>query len=60
VGADQEMFGMERLERWLARNADGSASEILAGIFQAVDDFTPGTRRADDISALVVKADGPG
>jgi sigma-B regulation protein RsbU (phosphoserine phosphatase) len=56
VSPEQEMFGEERLARWLERNADGSAAAILAGIFQAVADFTQGGRRADDISALVVKA----
>lgn len=56
VSPEQEMFGEERLARWLERNADGSAGAILAGIFQAVADFTQGGRRADDISALVVKA----
>jgi serine phosphatase RsbU (regulator of sigma subunit) len=51
-----EMLGEGRLAALLADIADGTAEEILAGVFKAVEEYSSRSMRGDDITAVVVKA----
>lgn len=50
-----EMFGYERLLLLVDQLAVVKASELIQGIFSAVDDFTGGQPQSDDQTLLVLK-----
>jgi serine phosphatase RsbU (regulator of sigma subunit) len=59
-GSD-EMFGDERLAAVFAQIAPNrSASRIVDGIVQALDDFRRGQVGADDVTAVVIRCVAPG
>ncbi len=50
-----EMFGKERFNTIIRRNASKTASEILGAIFQEHARFTSGVKTEDDLTLVVVK-----
>jgi sigma-B regulation protein RsbU (phosphoserine phosphatase) len=56
ANAAGEMFGEGRLRDVLAAAAGAGAGQVLERVFAAVERFTGEPRRADDISALVIRA----
>ena len=52
---DGEMFGYERLHATIQRLASGSAAEIGAGLFAAVEAYGGGRPQDDDQTVIVVK-----
>lgn len=55
LSAQDEMFGEDRLAEVLRRVADGSAREILAEIFDAVEAWADKSLKGDDVTAVVIK-----
>lgn len=54
-GGEVEMFGEDRLEELLRREACKSAQEVLEEVFSAVHEFSRLDSQEDDVSVLVVK-----
>ncbi len=52
-----EPFGKERFRRVIRENADKTAEEIVAGVFEELDRYTHGTPPQDDVTLVVVKVD---
>jgi MFS family permease len=50
-----EEFGEERLCKIIERYAQGSASEILDGVFREIKEFTGKAKQHDDMTIVVVK-----
>src|SRR5437660_1394192 len=50
-----EQFGRSRVEHVIAKNAGGSAQEIVDAIFKAAEDFAAGAEVFDDQTAVVLK-----
>jgi phosphoserine phosphatase RsbU/P len=50
-----EQFGRSRIEHVIAKNAGGSAQEIVDAIFKAAEDFAAGAEVFDDQTAVVLK-----
>ncbi|MGD8613733.1 MAG: SpoIIE family protein phosphatase [Desulfobacterales bacterium] len=50
-----EMFGKQRFRDVIRRHAHLEANEILAAVYQALDEFMLGLKRADDITLVVIK-----
>jgi len=50
-----ELFGFERLERSLERNAGGSVSELRDGVLADLAAFTAGAPREDDLTVLALR-----
>ncbi len=50
-----EMYGKERFEILLQRNAHFSASTILAAVFDELEQFRQGMKADDDITLVVIK-----
>jgi sigma-B regulation protein RsbU (phosphoserine phosphatase) len=53
--ADGEMFGRERLERWLVDHANRTAEEALGTLVAALDAFTGKRTHDDDVTAVYVR-----
>ena len=51
-----EMFGKRRWREVVRQRRDGTAADILAAVFQAVDAFTRGGQPRDDMTLIVLKA----
>ncbi len=47
-------FGIERLAAAIADHLDGSAEDLVAGIFQRVEDFAAGAPQSDDVTCLTL------
>lgn len=58
VGADQEMFGIDRLCAALTAAGGGSAAEVLAGLLASLHAFCGAP--TDDVAALVLRYTGDG
>jgi sigma-B regulation protein RsbU (phosphoserine phosphatase) len=52
---EEEEFGSERLQEACALHRAGSATDLLAAIFTAVDEFAGGQPQYDDMTAAVLK-----
>ena len=52
---DGEMFGKDRWREVVRRHRDGTASEILEAVFQALEVFTAAARPHDDVTFIVIK-----
>ncbi|HEU4416828.1 MAG TPA: GAF domain-containing protein [Candidatus Angelobacter sp.] len=50
-----EQFGRSRVEHLIAKNAAGSAREIVDAIFRATEEFAAGAEVFDDQTAVVLK-----
>ncbi len=50
-----EQFGRSRIEHVIAKNAGGSAQEIVDALFKAAQDFSAGAEVFDDQTAVVLK-----
>jgi PAS domain S-box-containing protein len=59
TNSDEQAFGVERLTSVLQALAAASPEAIIAGLNQAVREFTTGVPQPDDLTALVVKRDSP-
>ncbi|MGZ4856487.1 MAG: PP2C family protein-serine/threonine phosphatase, partial [Candidatus Angelobacter sp.] len=53
--AKDEQFGRSRVEHVIAKNAGGTAREIVDAIFKATEDFAAGADVFDDQTAVVLK-----
>jgi serine phosphatase RsbU (regulator of sigma subunit) len=51
----EETFGFERLERTLAGLAGHGATVVRDKVLRALEDFTAGAEREDDLTVLVLK-----
>ena len=54
----EETFGTGRILQVLNADPDGSPRELLANVHRAVDDFTDGARRFDDLTMLCLEFRG--
>jgi serine phosphatase RsbU (regulator of sigma subunit)/pSer/pThr/pTyr-binding forkhead associated (FHA) protein len=54
-GPERELFGQARLERVLSELRGATASQLVAGVQKAVEEFRRGTPVSDDLSVLVVR-----
>jgi sigma-B regulation protein RsbU (phosphoserine phosphatase) len=52
-----DMFGKQRFREVVRRHARGTATQILNAVFDALEQFTLGQKRADDITLVVVKVE---
>ncbi|HVN21381.1 MAG TPA: PP2C family protein-serine/threonine phosphatase [Dongiaceae bacterium] len=50
-----EQFGIERVQEVIRRFRNSSSREIVAGMYQAVLNFSNGTRQQDDLTAVVIR-----
>ncbi len=50
------MFGKRRWREVARQDRDGTAADILAAVFHAVESFTSGDPPHDDMTLIVVKA----
>ncbi len=57
--ADDEQFGIQRLQEALRANAGKSAADILSSIDETVCKFCHGTPQSDDMTAIVIKRIAP-
>jgi phosphoserine phosphatase RsbU/P len=55
-----EMFGKERLKNVIRENAPASAGDILNAVYTELNSFTRGQKTADDITLVIIKAEGIG
>ena len=55
--ANGEMFGKDRLNKVIRKNASATAGEIQTAVFDAVRRFRKDTRLEDDMTLVVVKID---
>jgi sigma-B regulation protein RsbU (phosphoserine phosphatase) len=55
---DGEMFGKARLRDIIRKNADRTASDILAAVYDELNHFTLGRKSDDDITLVIIKVDG--
>jgi sigma-B regulation protein RsbU (phosphoserine phosphatase) len=51
----QEEFGEERLRKTVDKYSQGTASEIMEGVFAEMKEFTGKTKQHDDMTIVVVK-----
>ena len=58
TGADQQMFGTERMIAALNTDTDASPKELLGIVRKAVDDFTRGAEQFDDLTMLCLEFKG--
>jgi phosphoserine phosphatase RsbU/P len=57
-GDSGEEYGVRRLREYVESQPEGSADELLEGIFADVAEFTHGARQRDDRTVVVVKVTG--
>ena len=50
-----EQFGIERMEDVIRRFRDSKPNEVIAKLYQAVVNFSNGTKQQDDLTAVVIK-----
>jgi sigma-B regulation protein RsbU (phosphoserine phosphatase) len=55
TNADQESYGVDRLQKVIADYRDGSAKQILAGIKNSVQEFIGTTSPYDDITLMIAR-----
>ena len=55
ANAQEEQFGIERMEDVIRAVKDKSPREIIAALYKAVIEFSGGTPQDDDLTALIVK-----
>ncbi|HET8887661.1 MAG TPA: PP2C family protein-serine/threonine phosphatase, partial [Candidatus Angelobacter sp.] len=53
--ARDEQFGRSRVEHVIAKNAGGTAQEIVDAIFNAINEFAAGAEVFDDQTVVVLK-----
>ena len=53
-----EMFGKQRFQEIIRRNAAAAVEEILEAVFQEHAEYTRGTRAEDDITLVIIKLTG--
>ena len=55
ANAQDEQFGVGRMEEVIRANCDRTAKEIISTLYEAVLKFAAGTQQLDDLTAVVVK-----
>jgi sigma-B regulation protein RsbU (phosphoserine phosphatase) len=55
-----EMFGKARLKNVIRENAAAGAGDILNAVYTELHSFTSGQKSEDDITLVIIKADGVG
>lgn len=55
ANAQGELFGLPRLEEAIRSSKDKAPSEIISDLYQAVVEFSNGTKQNDDLTAVVIK-----
>ena len=58
-GPDEDLFGIERALRLVKAHRDRPAREVLNALFGAVRGFCGSAAQPDDMTAIVIKAEGP-
>ena len=53
--AEGEQFGLSRLEEVIRASSDFSSDEIIRSIYTSAKEFSGGTERDDDLTAVVLK-----
>ncbi len=59
VNAQDEQFGVERMEEVIRVNCHRPAKELISTLYEAVLKFAAGTQQLDDLTAVVVKRKTP-
>lgn len=59
IDAQEEFFGVKRLEAYLQSHATAGAKELVVELQTAVNDFAAGMPQADDITVLALRFNGP-
>ena len=59
MSASGEEYGEERLMACVDANRQRSTREVLDAIFASVREFSVGAVQSDDVTALVLRYDGP-
>jgi len=60
VNKENEMFGKRRLKDIIRKNARAGAGDILNAVYTDLNSFTRGRKTEDDITLVIIKADGIG
>ena len=55
LNADGAQFGVDRVTQIIVRHHDGTPSEIIAALREAVGAFTGDTAASDDRTGIVIK-----
>jgi len=58
INRKAEMFGKQRLKNVIRQNAAASAGEILNAVYTELNAFTRGQKSKDDITLVIIKANG--
>ncbi len=58
ISADGVPFGDDRLEAVLSVIEGGTPDDVLAGVFDSVEEFARGAEQQDDLTAIVVRYSG--
>lgn len=54
-----EEFGLERLKESLRQNRNAPAAEVIDKLYDAVKEFSRGTKQEDDLTAIVLRRKAP-
>jgi sigma-B regulation protein RsbU (phosphoserine phosphatase) len=60
INKEGEMFGKARLKKVIRENARASAIDILNAVYTDLNSFISGQKSADDITLVIIKAEGMG
>ncbi|UCD80221.1 MAG: PAS domain S-box protein [Desulfobacterales bacterium] len=60
VNKEGEMFGKERLKNVIRKYVDAGAGDILNAVYTELNLFTRGQKTEDDITLVIIKANGVG
>jgi serine phosphatase RsbU (regulator of sigma subunit) len=55
ANAQDELFGLHRLEEAIRRSKNKPARELISDLYQAVLEFSGGTKQNDDLTVVVIK-----
>jgi sigma-B regulation protein RsbU (phosphoserine phosphatase) len=58
VNSRGEMFGKERFRNIIKKNARAGSSDIVNAVYYELNQFTRGRKSEDDITLVIIKADG--
>jgi serine phosphatase RsbU (regulator of sigma subunit) len=55
ANAKDEQFGVKRLEETIRASREQPPAEIIAALYEAVIEFSGGTKQGDDLTAVIIK-----
>ena len=50
-----EEFGVKRVENIIRASREKPVADIITGLYEAVREFSGGTKQADDLTAIVIR-----